>query len=57
VDYKTDGDLEASMAHYENQLGAYADILKDIIGEPLARVLIVHAKPDEAVTKRLSITN
>jgi ATP-dependent helicase/nuclease subunit A len=57
VDYKTDGDLEASMAHYENQLGAYADILKDIIGEPLARVLIVHAKPDEAVTKRLSISN
>jgi hypothetical protein len=45
------------MAHYENQLGAYADILKDIIGEPLARVLIVHAKPDEAVTKRLSISN
>jgi ATP-dependent exoDNAse (exonuclease V) beta subunit len=57
VDYKTDGDLEASMAHYEEQLGAYADILKDIIGEPLARVLIVHAKTEKAVTRPVKIAN
>jgi ATP-dependent helicase/nuclease subunit A len=56
VDYKTDSDLEVSMAHYEEQLGAYADILKDIIGEPVARVLIVHAKTNEAVTWHLPLT-
>jgi len=50
VDYKTDADLEASMDHYREQLGAYADILKDITGVPVARVLIIHAKKDEAIT-------
>jgi ATP-dependent exoDNAse (exonuclease V) beta subunit len=50
VDYKTDADLQASMDHYREQLGAYADILKDITGVPVARVLIIHAKKDEAVT-------
>jgi ATP-dependent helicase/nuclease subunit A len=56
VDYKTDTDLEVSKAHYELQLGAYADILKDIIGEPVARVLIVYAKTNEAETLRLPFT-
>jgi len=50
VDYKTDADLEASMDHYKEQLGAYAEILKDITGMPVARVLIIHAKTNEAVT-------
>jgi len=50
VDYKTDADLEAAMDHYREQLGAYADILKDITGVPVARVLIIHAKKDEAIT-------
>jgi len=50
VDYKTDADLQASMDHYREQLGAYAYILKDITGVPVARVLIIHAKTDEAVT-------
>ena len=50
VDYKTDADLEASMDHYKEQLGAYAEILKDITGTPVARVQIIHAKTNEAVT-------
>jgi ATP-dependent exoDNAse (exonuclease V) beta subunit len=57
VDYKTDGDLEASMDHYKEQLGAYAGILKDITGEPVARVLIVHAKTEEAITRPITISN
>lgn len=57
VDYKTDGDLEVSMDHYKEQLGAYAGILKGITGEPVARVLIVHATTEESITRRLTVSN
>lgn len=56
VDYKTDSDLQASIEHYREQLGAYADILKEITGEEVARVLIIHAKTEGAQTWPLSIT-
>jgi ATP-dependent helicase/nuclease subunit A len=53
VDYKTDGDLEASMDHYKEQLGAYAEIIEKITGEKLAKVLLIHARTDEAATVEL----
>jgi ATP-dependent helicase/nuclease subunit A len=53
VDYKTDGDLKASMDHYKEQLGAYAEVIEQITGEKLAKVLLIHARPDEAETVEL----
>jgi ATP-dependent helicase/nuclease subunit A len=55
VDYKTDADLKASMDHYREQLGAYADIIEEITGEKIARVLIIHARLDEAETVPLEV--
>lgn len=53
VDYKTDGDIEASMDHYKEQLGSYAEVIEQITGEKLAKVLLIHARTDEAETREL----
>jgi len=53
VDYKTDGDLKVSMDHYREQLGAYAEVIEQITGEKLAKILLVHARTDEAETVEL----
>lgn len=53
VDYKTDVSLEGSMDHYKEQLGAYAEVIQQITGEKLAKVLLIHARTDEAETVEL----
>lgn len=53
VDYKTDVSLEGSMDHYREQLGAYAEVIEQITGEKLARVLLIHARTDLAETVEL----
>jgi hypothetical protein len=41
------------MDHYKEQLGAYAEVIEQITGEKLAKVLLIHARPDEAETVEL----
>jgi len=50
VDYKTDSDLEVSKAHYAEQLCAYAAVIEAVTSEPIARILIIHARTDQAET-------
>ena len=49
VDYKTDATIdEQARAHYREQLGSYADLLLRATGQRVARVCLLHARPESA---------
>ncbi len=48
VDYKTDKEITAqSYNHYQQQLGAYALILKELTGQMPSRIVLAHVDREQ----------